>query len=267
MKRSLAIAMCAGVVIGAVVVRAQDTKKAAPAAKAAAPAKAKAAAPVQTKGTAAGGLTDLRQQASYGFGLGLGRQFKAQAIDLEPTLIARGIADALAGAKPLLSDEQLQVCMQEFEQQVQAKQAEAIKGLADKHKAEGEAFLAKNKALPGVKVTKSGLQYKILSAGTGATPKATETVTTHYKGTLIDGTEFDSSYKRGEPTSFPVDGVIAGWTEALQLMKVGDKWQLVIPSELAYGDQPQQGGPIPPNAVLVFEIELLEVKDAPAAPK
>jgi FKBP-type peptidyl-prolyl cis-trans isomerase len=135
-----------------------------------------------------------------------------------------------------------------------------MKAQGDNNKKEGEAFLAKNKAKKGVKTLPSGLQYKVITEGKGKMPKASDTVTVQYKGTLIDGTEFDSSYKRGQPATFPVSGVIKGWTEALQLMKEGSKWELVIPSDLAYGDKGTQGGPIGSNAVLIFEVELVSIK-------
>lgn len=196
---------------------------------------------------------DLKSKASYAIGLSIGGNMKKQSIDLDPEFISKGIKDSLSGAKPLLTDDQIGEVLREF-------QTKAVAEVAEKAKAEGVAFLAKNKTAPGVKVTDSGLQYKVIKDGTGKTPTAKDEVTTHYRGTLINGTEFDSSYKRGEPATFPVGGVIKGWTEALQLMKVGSKWQLVIPSELAYGENPRPGGPIPPNAVLIFEIELLDVK-------
>ena len=170
-------------------------------------------------------------------------------------MLARGIIDALTGAKPALNDTQAMAAMQKFEQGMQAKAKE--KG--DQAKAAGDGFLAANAKKPGVKVLPSGLQYKVLKTGTGASPKATDTVKVHYHGTLTNGEKFDSSVERGEPAEFPVNRVIPGWTEALQLMKPGDKWQLVIPSDLAYGPQ---GRPpvIPPNSVLLFDVELLEVK-------
>ena len=155
-----------------------------------------------------------------------------------------GIKDALSGTGRCSTDEQLQQVMQEFQQQMVSKKMESDRVAADKNKKESDAFLAANKAKPGVVSLPSGLQYKVIKDGTGATPKATDTVTTHYSGTLIDGTEFDSSYKRNEPASFPVNGVIRGWTEALQKMKVGSKWQLVIPAELAYGQNHSPGSPI-----------------------
>jgi len=140
-----------------------------------------------------------------------------------------------------------------------AKQTEKMTAVAGKNKKEGETFLAENMKKEGVKTLASGLQYKVITEGTGKMPKATDTVTTNYRGTLVDGTEFDSSYKRGEPATFPVNGVIAGWTEALQLMKTGAKWQLFVPSNLAYGERGT--GPIGPNAVLLFEVELISIKE------
>ncbi|MFO0952879.1 MAG: FKBP-type peptidyl-prolyl cis-trans isomerase [Isosphaeraceae bacterium] len=214
------------------------------------------------KGTApaASGLGDLKSKASYGLGLSLGKNLKAQSVDIDPELLARGLKDGLTGAKPMLTDEQIQAVMQEFQQQLVAKRMEASKVAAEKNLKDGEAFLAANKAKPGVVTLPSGLQYKVVKEGTGKTPKATDTVSTHYTGTLLDGTKFDSSVDRGQPASFPVNGVIKGWTEALQLMKVGAKWQLFIPSGLAYGPNPPPGSPIGPNSVLVFDIELLGVE-------
>jgi FKBP-type peptidyl-prolyl cis-trans isomerase FklB len=213
---------------------------------------AKASAPAELK--------DLKAKASYSLGLNIGRQLKAAGLDVDADIVAKGFKDALSGGKPLLTDEQMQEVMVTFQQQVRAKQMEVAKGAADKNKKEGDAFLAANKAKAGVVTLPSGLQYKVVKEGTGKSPKATDTVSTHYRGTLLDGTEFDSSYKRGEPASFPVNGVIPGWTEALQKMKIGSKWQLFIPGELAYGENPPQGSPIGPNSVLVFDIELLGVK-------
>ncbi len=196
-------------------------------------------------------LETLKQKASYAIGLNFGRAIARDNVPVDTALIAAGIADALSGAKPKLTDEEVQATMQELQKQMQARAEAELK--------EGEAFLAANKVKPGVKTLASGLQYKVIKSGTGATPKATDTVKTHYKGTLVDGTEFDSSYKRGEPATFPVNRVIPGWTEALQLMKEGDKWQLFIPSELAYG---ANGRPptIGPSQTLLFDIELIEVQ-------
>ncbi len=198
-----------------------------------------------------------KDQASYAIGLSVGKSLKGQGLNgtiVNSMMLARGIIDALTGAKPALSEQESMAAIQAFEKTMQAQQQE--KGA--KAKAEGEAYLAANAKKPGVKVLPSGLQYKVLKAGAGATPKATDTVKVHYHGTLTNGEKFDSSVDRGEPAEFPVNRVISGWTEALQLMKVGDKWQLVIPSDLAYGPQGRPG--IPQNAVLIFDVELLEVK-------
>jgi len=157
-----------------------------------------------------------------------------------------------------MTEQEIQETLKTFQQEMAAKQAEKTKQLAEINKKEGEAFLAENKKKEGVKTLPSGLQYKILTEGSGKTPKETDTVTTHYRGTLIDGTEFDSSFKRGQPASFTVNGVIKGWTEALQLMKEGSKWQLFIPSDLAYGDR-GAGGQIGPHATLIFEVELISI--------
>lgn len=202
-------------------------------------------------------LESTKDKVSYAIGLDIGKNLKAQDIEADPATIARGIKDALGDAKPLLTDEQIREIFTTFQAELQAKRAERMKVEGEKNLKEGAAFLEANKAKEGVKTLPSGLQYKEITPGTGATPKATDNVTTHYKGTLIDGTEFDSSYKRGEPATFPVNGVIKGWTEALQLMKEGGKWQLFIPAELAYGEQGRPG--IPPNSVLLFDIELVKV--------
>jgi FKBP-type peptidyl-prolyl cis-trans isomerase FklB len=205
-------------------------------------------------------LKDLKAKASYSIGIGIGKNIRNMTADVDVDIIAKGIKDGIAGGKMLLTEEQIAAALQAYQQQLNVKMAEAAKAVGEKNKKEGEAFLAENKKKPGVVALPSGLQYKEIKAGTGKTPKASDTVSTHYKGTLIDGTEFDSSYKRGQPASFPVNGVIPGWTEALQKMKVGAKWQLFIPSELAYGENPQPGSPIGPNSVLLFDIELLGVQ-------
>lgn len=200
-----------------------------------------------------------KDKVSYSIGLDIGTNFKRQSVDLDQKALAAGIADGLSGGKPLLTEDEVRTVLAQFQQQMAAKAQAMAQQLADKNQKEGEAFLAENKKKKGVITLPSGLQYRVITAGTGKIPKATDTVTTHYRGTLIDGTEFDSSYKRGEPASFPVNGVVKGWTEALQLMKVGSKWQLVIPSNLAYGPQ-GAGQVIGPNATLIFEIELLSIK-------
>jgi len=199
------------------------------------------------------------QKFSYCFGLQIGNSLKRQGIELDPEMLAKAIKDVVTGGKPLLTDAEAMQVMENFRKDMKAKQDDVNKKAGEKNKKDGDAFLADNAKKEGVKTLPSGLQYKVVKAGDGATPKAADTVTTNYRGTLIDGTEFDSSYKRGEPASFPVTGVIPGWTEALQLMKVGDKWQLFIPAKLGYGER-GTGGPIGPNATLIFEIELLGIK-------
>jgi len=206
-------------------------------------------------------LKNQKDKVSYSIGLNIGRNLandlKKQSIDIDPNILTRGIQDALAGAKPLLTDQEIQETMVAFQKEMMAKWEE----IGKKNKAEGEAFLAENKKKEGVKTLPSGLQYKVIKAGTGKRPKADDTVTANYRGTLIDGTEFDSSYKRGQPATFPVSGgIIPGWTEALQLMEEGAKWQLFIPSNLAYGER-GTGGIIGPNAALIFEIELVSIKE------
>ena len=203
-------------------------------------------------------LKDPRARLSYALGADIGGNLKRQEIDVDPKLLAAGIADAIAG-KSALSTNQIREVMMEFRNQMMAKMQAKQEEESRKAQAAGEAFLAANAKKDGVKTTASGLQYKVVKAGSGKTPTAADTVKVHYHGTLTDGTVFDSSVDRGEPVTFPVNGVIPGWTEALQLMKVGDKWQLVIPSKLAYGEQ-SPGEKIPPSSVLVFDVELLGIE-------
>lgn len=204
-------------------------------------------------------LKTEKDKVSYSIGLEIGSSFKKQSIDIDTDAVAAGIKDAISSNKPLLTENEVKEVMTAFQKGMAAKQAEKMKALAEKNGKEGEAFLAENKKKEGVKTTASGLQYKVITAGKGPIPKDTDTVSVNYRGTLIDGTEFDSSYKRGEAVSFPVNGVIKGWTEALQLMKVGSKWQLFIPSNIAYGER-GAGGQIGPNATLIFEVELLSIQ-------
>jgi FKBP-type peptidyl-prolyl cis-trans isomerase FklB len=207
-------------------------------------------------------LKTQKDKVSYAIGLDIGTGLKKNEVDVDPDLLAKAIKDVMAGKKPLMTEEEVKTTMTAFQKDLQAKQQERTKAQGEKNKKEGEDFLAKNKSKEGVKTLPSGLQYKVITEGKGKAPKATDTVTVQYRGTLIDGTEFDSSYKRGQPATFPVSGVIKGWTEALQLMKEGSKWQLFIPSDLAYGPNGTQGGPIGPNAVLIFEVELVSIKAA-----
>lgn len=213
-------------------------------------------------------LKDQKDKISYIIGMDIGGNLKKQSIEVDPDLLMRGLKDGLTGNKPLMEQAEMQSVMNAFKQDMAKKMAEDTKKKAEKNKKEGEAFLEENKKKEGVKVTASGLQYKVITEGAGKTPKENDSVTVNYRGTFVDGTEFDSSYKRGQPATFPVKGVIKGWTEALQLMKEGSKWQLFIPSQLAYGESaPPQIGP---NATLIFEVELISVKEGsaekPAAP-
>jgi FKBP-type peptidyl-prolyl cis-trans isomerase FklB len=204
-------------------------------------------------------LKSKTDKLSYVIGADLAKNLKGQSIDIDLDIVMRGMKDALSGGKTLMSEEEIRQTLTELRQEMMAKQAQEAKKIGEKNKKDGEAFLEENKKKDGVKSLPSGLQYKVITEGTGKSPKETDTVTVNYRGTLIDGTEFDSSYKRGQPASFPVNGVIAGWTEALQLMKEGAKWQLFIPSGLAYGER-GAGGVIGPNATLIFEVELISVK-------
>ncbi len=204
-------------------------------------------------------LETQRDKVSYSIGMDIGNNLKRQSIDVDPELLSRGVRDVLSGGKLLMTEEQFRSTMTGFRKEMMAKQQSQLKGLGEKNSREGTAFLAENGKKEGVKTLPSGLQYKVQKEGDGDVPKLTDTVTVHYKGTLIDGTEFDSSYARGKPASFPVNGVIPGWTEALQLMKTGARWQLFIPANLAYGER-GAGGKIGPNAALVFDVELLSIK-------
>jgi FKBP-type peptidyl-prolyl cis-trans isomerase FklB len=200
-------------------------------------------------------LKTQKDKASYAVGMSIGTGLHRQGVPVDAALVARGLRDAMTGAKPLLTDDEMKSVLTQLQGQVreqqQAKTVEAAAG----NKKIGEAFLAENKTKDGVVTLPSGLQYKILTAGTGAKPAATDTVSCNYKGTFIDGKEFDSS--KGTPISFGVTGVIKGWTEALQLMPVGSKWQLFIPSDLAYGDGGRPG--IPPGSTLLFDVELVSI--------
>ena len=246
-----------------------QTKQTTPAKKPTPPAKsqpataAKAPAKTPAKSGAPGTLTTRKDKFSYAlgmnFGRGLGERLKEQTVEFDPNLVAQGMKDALSGAKLRLTDEEARAVLAEVQTELQKEAQAKLKQEADKNKAEGDAFLAANKAKEGVVTLPDGLQYKVLAAGTGPKPAATDTVVCHYKGTFVDGKEFDSSYKRGEPLTIPVSGVIKGWTEALQLMPVGSKWQLVIPSDLAYGPGGRPG--MPPNETLVFEVELISIQE------
>jgi FKBP-type peptidyl-prolyl cis-trans isomerase len=205
-------------------------------------------------------LATPKAKASYAIGTSIGRKLHDDGLDIDSAVLSRALKDAAAGKKPALTDDEMRAALTDFQQQ-------AHKEAALKNQKKGEDFLAANKSKEGVKTLPSGLQYKILKEGTGPKPAATDSVVCNYKGTFVDGQEFDSSYKRGEPATFPVTGVIKGWTEALQLMPAGSKWQLAIPPALAYGEQGRPG--MPPNSTLVFEVELVKIaeKEKPTAPE
>ena len=203
-------------------------------------------------------LKDQKDKESYSLGYQFGQSVKRQGLAVNLEVYTAGIRDALSGAKPQLSQEEVNKTVSEIQSRVMAARQKEMQESADKNLSEGKAFLEANKKKEGVKTLSSGLQYKVLAEGSGKTPKAADEVTVNYRGTLIDGTEFDSSYKRGKPLTFKVNGVIRGWSEALQLMKAGSRWQLFIPPDLAYGERGT--GPIPPNSTLIFEVELISVK-------
>ncbi len=205
-------------------------------------------------------LKNKKDKLSYAIGMDIGKNLKRQPIEINPEALSQGLRDSLTDEKTLMTDQEYSETMNAFRTEMAQKQTAQIKEAGDRNKKEGEKFLADNIKKEGIKTTASGLQYKVVTEGTGASPKATDTVSVHYKGTLIDGNEFDSSYSRGQPASFPVNGVIKGWTEALQLMKVGSKWQLFIPSDLAYGER-GAGRNIGPNSTLIFDVELLSIKE------
>ena len=213
-----------------------------------------------------GALKDEKDKVSYSIGLDIGNTFKKQNMDINPEVLMSGLRDAMTGKKPLLTEEQVKETMTAYSKSMMEKQASQAKEAGAKNAAAGEKFLAENKTKEGVKTTASGLQYKVIKEGSGASPKETDTAVVNYRGTLLNGTEFDSSYKRNEPASFPVNRVIKGWTEGLQLMKPGAKYQFFIPASLAYGER-GAGQDIGPNETLTFEVELLEVKATPAEAK
>ena len=216
-------------------------------------------APAAATPTAKTTLTTQQEKVGYSIGVQIGSQLAQTKDSLDTDALILGLSDALAQKKPKMTNEEMQQAKMTFQQEMQAKAQKQMAEMTLKNKAEGEAFLAANKTKPGVVTLPSGLQYKVLKEGTGPIPTASDTVVTNYTGKLINGKVFDSSVQRGEPATFPVNGVIPGWTEALQKMKVGSKWELVIPADLAYGER-GAGQAIAPNSVLIFELELLEVK-------
>jgi FKBP-type peptidyl-prolyl cis-trans isomerase len=207
-----------------------------------------------------------KDKTSYALGMTIGKSLQKQEIDVDPAILTRAIKDTLSGGKLALTDQEAQATLTQFQADMKKNMEAKMQAAGEENKKKGDAFLAANKDKEGVVTLPSGLQYKILTAGTGPKPTASDTVVCQYRGTLIDGTEFDSSYKRGQPATFPVGQVIHGWTEALQLMPTGSKWQLFIPSDLAYGAR-GAGATIGPNSTLVFEVELVSIqgKEAPAS--
>jgi FKBP-type peptidyl-prolyl cis-trans isomerase FklB len=245
---------------------AATARKAATTPKAATTAKT----PVKKTGTAAKSaaaapaLTTRTEKFSYALGMNIGTGYsqglKKQSVEFDPNLVSQGLKDAMSGGKTRLTQEEAQSVLTEVQTEVKKQQQDKMQEAGAANKTEGEALLAANKSKDGVVTLPSGLQYKILTAGTGPKPTASDSVVCNYRGTLINGTEFDSSYKRGQPATFGVGQVIKGWTEALQLMPVGSKWQLFIPASLAYGER-GAGAEIGPNATLIFEVELLSIQD------
>jgi FKBP-type peptidyl-prolyl cis-trans isomerase FklB len=209
-------------------------------------------------------LTDDKSKAGYAIGMMLGHNWQQQGIDVNPDLVARGLKDAQPGGTPLLTPDEMQSTLKAYQQTIAAKQMKMRAEQAEKNKADGAAFLAANKNHPGVIALPDGLQYKVLTNGTGAIPASGDTVTVNYRGTFLDGTEFDSSTKAGHPVQLQANHVIHGWSEALTQMKVGSKWQIYIPSELAYGERGTRG--IPPNSTLIFDVELLDTQATVSQP-
>jgi FKBP-type peptidyl-prolyl cis-trans isomerase len=250
--------------------RAQDTP--APKTQTIPPTKAQTTTATKTPGTTAakprtatGAKTPLtlktdKEKASYAIGVNIGKSMRKDTVDIDPAIFSRGMKDALSGGKLLLTDDEMRTTLTKLQADLRVKQ-EAIMQRAKKA---GDDFLTQNKTKDGVVALPDGLQYKILKEGTGPKPTATDSVVCNYRGTLLDGTEFDSSYKHGQPATFPVSGVIKGWTEAVQLMPVGSKWQLFIPADLAYGSRGAEPV-IGPEATLIFEVELLSIQDKAAA--
>ena len=204
-----------------------------------------------------------KDKASYAIGLSIGKSIKKDSVEVDTSILARGVRDGMTGAKPLLTDAEANGAMTALQGNLRKKQEAMMAVLGESNKREGDAFLAANKSQEGVTTLPDGLQYKILRAGDGPKPGASDSVVCNYRGMLLNNKEFDSSYKRGQPATFPVGGVIKGWTEALQLMPVGSKWQLFVPAELGYGAH-GAGADIGPNSTLIFEIELISIqaKDA-----
>ena len=243
----------------------QSSQPASASSQAAAPAKTSSATAAKKTTTAAKPVTAFtlktqKDKASYAVGANYGKMLHDRAVPVDAAVVARGLRDAMAGGKLLLTDDQMKAVLTQLQTEVRSNQEAKAREASGPARKAGEAFLAENKSKEGIVTLPSGLQYKILTVGTGPKPTANDTVTCNYRGTLLSGKEFDGSEKHGGPQSFPVGGVIKGWTEALQLMPVGSKWQLFIPPDLAYGDR-GAGGDIGPGETLIFEIELISIGD------
>ena len=234
-----------------------------PPVKAPATAPAKPAAAAGQAPAAAAGFKTQKEKVSYAIGMEMGKGVKSQGIDVDPAILAQGLRDAMSGAKPQMSEEELKQVITGLQAEMRQKQMQAQEMAASENKAKGDAYLAENGKKDGVVTLPDGLQYKILTAGTGKKPAETDTVLCNYKGTFVDGAEFDSSAQAGKPVPFEVKNVIPGFKEVLQMMPTGSKWQVVVPSNLGYGER-GAGGVIGPNSTLVFEIELVSIQAAPA---
>ena len=268
MKRmGMAILTC-GLLAGAASAQQAPAKSpsAAPPAKAPAPAQAPASkAPAAQAPAQESTFKTEKEKVSYAIGMEMGKGVKAQGIDIDPAILTQGLKDALSDAKPQMSELELRQVITSLQQEIRQKQMQAQEAAAVENKTKGEAYLAENAKKPGVVALPDGLQYKVISTGQGKKPAENDTVLCNYKGTFIDGTEFDSSTQAGKPVPFEVKNVIPGFKEVLQMMPVGSKWQVVIPASLAYGER-GAGNVIGPNATLVFEIELVSIQDTPPAP-
>ena len=211
-------------------------------------------------------LKTPKEKLSYAIGMEMGKGVKAEELDVDPAIVSQGLKDAITGAKPLMSDAELQAVIGALREEMKQKQMQIAEAAAAENKKQGDAFLAENGKKEGVVTLPSGVQYKVLTAGQGKKPAETDTVLCNYKGSFLDGTEFDSSADAGKPVPFEIKTVIPGFKEALELMSVGSKWQIVIPANLAYGER-GAGNVIGPNATLIFEVELVSIQDAPGGAK
>jgi FKBP-type peptidyl-prolyl cis-trans isomerase FklB len=247
--------------------KAQDTPPAKPKTTTPAPAQGTAKTPAAKPRTGTGTTTAApltlktqKDKVSYAIGMNIGKSLHKDSVDIDAAIFARGVKDALTSAKSLLTDEEMKTVLTALQGELRKQQEDAARVAAEANKKAGEVFLTENKTKEGVVTLPSGLQYKIITPGTGPKPTASDSVVCNYRGTLLDGKEFDSSYKRGQPATFPVSGVIKGWTEAVQLMPVGSKWQLFVPADLAYGAR-GAGPDIGPESTLIFEVELVSIQE------